>query len=491
MALPGITCPEKIIIPLYFQASEQGELSKLFQKDSIFEHLFDPWKPEAVKAISYEDCSLLKYMHSHFLSLKSPIFASLKQFKDKFNDLIKQLLPTNDTYSIILQENFMKNLNALDNDIMITILKYYSILEEHKRLSQVKYDHIKSAISLKQKIEKLSTKISKLSYSLQYETCGGIKISKLEINNSQFSRCDKAICDNIKSQFFKDSSFSSIKLCTAFKIDHFHLLKSFEKKIKVSENSVLKGLFFSIKKKQIASLSVFGVEKIQFVKNQGYAHYLNNYCRLPNSLIGKTKIEEILNNSEGFLNEIHASSNSTLIKDEKKLGSNSNCVLILVLCRAILPRSKQDAGFNPETQEFTISDFTSVYPEYILICTKEKSSFEIFPEKHFIIPVKLTDINSSNSNKMSIENFYSCINKAFDSSQLQRNKLKNELIGQIDGFWSGKNSKQVLVNTILETKRRFIEKIKGENENLRKELLGLQRQTESLKQIKNIRCRSA
>jgi hypothetical protein len=82
---------------------------------------------------------------------------------------------------------------------------------------------------------------------------------------------------------------------------------------------VLKGLFFSIKKKQIASLSVFGVEKIQFVKNQGYAHYLNNYCRLPNSLIGKTKIEEILNNSEGFLNEIHASSNSTLIKDEKNL----------------------------------------------------------------------------------------------------------------------------------------------------------------------------
>ena len=161
MALPGITCPEKIIIPLYFQASEQGELSKLFQKDSIFEHLFDPWKPEAVKAISYEDCSLLKYMHSHFLSLKSPIFASLKQFKDKFNDLIKQLLPTNDTYSIILQENFMKNLNALDNDIMITILKYYSILEEHKRLSQVKYDHIKSAISKKRVCNKYANQWKK------------------------------------------------------------------------------------------------------------------------------------------------------------------------------------------------------------------------------------------------------------------------------------------------------------------------------------------
>ena len=42
MAIPGITCPEKYVVSLYFKPEEQGELSKLFQKDSIFEHLFDP-----------------------------------------------------------------------------------------------------------------------------------------------------------------------------------------------------------------------------------------------------------------------------------------------------------------------------------------------------------------------------------------------------------------------------------------------------------------
>ena len=91
MALPGITCPEKFIVPLYFRPEDQGELAKLFSKDSIIEQLWDPWRLEALKAISYEDLSLLKYLHSHFLSLKSPIFETLKDSKDRFMERIKTL----------------------------------------------------------------------------------------------------------------------------------------------------------------------------------------------------------------------------------------------------------------------------------------------------------------------------------------------------------------------------------------------------------------
>ena len=81
--------------------------------------------------------------------------------------------------------------------------------------------------------------------------------------------------------------------------------------------------------------------------------------------------------------------------------------------------------------------------------------------------------------------------KAAEQSQLQRAKLKSETIAQIDGFWNNKNSKQALTNVIVESKKKFTEKLKSEIENLRKELAGHQRHTEALRQIKNIRCRAS
>ena len=129
---------------------------------------------------------------------------------------------------------------------MISILKYYAILEEHKRLALVKYEHVKSAITLKTEIEKISRRIQILSSALAFETFGSIKISKLEPNSQQFARCDKAVNENIRQGMFKDSGFVSLKLFTAFKIENSALLKNFDKKVKYSENSLLKGLFLPV-----------------------------------------------------------------------------------------------------------------------------------------------------------------------------------------------------------------------------------------------------
>jgi hypothetical protein len=491
MALPGITCPEKYLVPLYFKPENRGELSKLFQKDSIFEHLWDPWRPDAVKAVSYEDTSLLKYMHSHFLSLKSPVFASLKTQKERFSDIFRQLTSSSDVYSNILQDTFMKNLNNLDNDIMISILKYYAVLEEHKRLSQVKYEHVNSAISLKRDIEKLTKKVSDLAASLQFETCGAIKVLRLDHENTHFSRCDKAVSDNIRAGYFKDSGFTSLKVRVAFKLENFGMLKTFEKKIKTSENCMLKGLFMSINPKQISTITTFGLQTSDFISNNIMKTYYKEICSLPADFVGKTKIEEYLRECEGFPNEINASTSSTLLADEKKLCSSNNCIIILLLCRSIISRNKSESGLNPETQEYKITDFSNVYPEYLLICTKEKNNFEVVPNKYCIIPVKLTDLNysSPNSNKMSIEGFYSYVNKAVENSQNQRNKLKSEVMGQIEGFW-GRMSKEPIVTCAIETKKKFAEKLRLEIEALRKDLATTQRFTESLRQIKNIRCKT-
>lgn len=493
MALPGITCPEKFLVPLYFRPEQQGELAKLFQKDSVFEHLWDPWKAEAVKSISYEDSSLVKYMHSHFLALKSPIFATLKQNKEKFNEIIKQIFNGHCVYSGLMQETFVKTISTLDNDIMIITLKYYAILEEHKRLSQVKYEHLKTAIVLKTEIEKLSRRINELSSTLSFETCGGIKIQKLDPNNPQFSRCDKAVSDNIKQGFFKDSTYTTLKVCIAYKIENTQMLKTFEKKLKNSEGCVLKGLFMSISKKQIPTICIFGIQNNDYVKTQGILNYFRYSCKLPKEFMGRTRIEEFLRACEGFGNEVCAGTNSTLVKDEKKIASQTNSVFVLVLCRAIVPRNKNDPLLNQETQEYKITDFSMVFPEYILICTKEKNNFEIVPSKHFIIPCKLTDLNysSQSSNKMPVESFYNHLTKAYDQSLIQRTKLRGEVQQHIDSFWTARYKKDVLIESIIQTKKKYIEKLKSDTDLLRKDLITIQRFTESLKQIRNVRLKTS
>lgn len=492
MALPGITSPEKFIIPLYFKPEEQGELSKLFQKDSIIEQLWDPWRLEAVKAISYEDISLLKYMHSHFLSLKSPIFASLKDSKDRFFELVKSLLSSNDVYSTILQETFTKNINSLDNEIMINILKYYAILEEHKRLAELKYDHIKSAILLKTEIEKLSRRIQELGLALQFETCNSIKLTKLDTSSQQFARCDKAVNENIRPNLFKDSGYISLKLCVAFKIENPSILKSFEHKIKSSENSILKGLFIPVTKKQIPTVCIFGFQSNDFIKNQSRSTYFKQICRMPSEFIGRTKIDEFLLHCEGFTGELFGSTSSTLLKDEGKISNPNNCLVLLVLCRTIVSRNKQDSGFNNDTQEYKVTDFSSLYPEYVLICTKEKCFFEVVPKKHCIIPVKLVDLNyaNANSNKMTVDNFYTHVSKAAESSASQRAKLKSELSSGFETFWSVKFKKDLLMTSILDSKKRFIDKQKSEIENQKKDLALQQRFTDSLRQLKSTRFKS-
>jgi hypothetical protein len=259
--------------------------------------------------------------------------------------------------------------------------------------------------------------------------------------------------------------------------------------VKTSENSLLKGLFLPVSKKQIPTVCIFGVQTNEFIKNHSKSEYFKAICRMPKEFTGRTRIEEFLVNCEGFGSDLCGSTSSTLMKDEGKIASSSNCLILLVLCRAIVPRAKQDSGFNPETQEYKINDFSMVYPEYVLICTKEKNTFEVVPNKHFVIPVKITELNlkDPNANKMGVETFYSCLNKAFENSSSQRNKMKSEVLSSFDSFWSSKFKKDSMVTAILESKKRFIERQRMEIENLKKELIIQQRFSDSLRQIKSTR----
>ena len=63
----------------------------------------------------------------------------------------------------------------------------------------------------------------------------------------------------------------------------------------------------------------------------------------------------------------------------KKIKSADNHIFYIVLSRVILPKNKETAGWDETTQEYTIKDLKTLYPEYIFICTKEKRTFELIP----------------------------------------------------------------------------------------------------------------
>ncbi|CAG9318211.1 unnamed protein product [Blepharisma stoltei] len=489
MALLGVTNPEKLIIPLFFNKKEQGELSRLFRPDSVLKHLMDQWKEDTVKAGLQEDISLMKYLYSRLPLVKSYLAGKLKIIGQSFEDRIEVVGNLGDIFERLYEEEFRRNLDSIENEILISTLKYYAILEEHKRLSQVKYEHIKQAVGLKKDIEEISRKLQEYSAVLQFETWGAVKLIKLDEYNPQLSRCEKALQDNIKSSIFQGTNFSSLKLCHAFKIENQINLKPFEQKLKESQNSVLKGMFLSVRKKTLPSLVLLGAKTNEYVNERGIVDIREKYLRIPESIANKIKSETYIKSGEGLPEQIYMSTSSTLEKDRKKLTSDKNCMLILVLCRVILPKNKQEAGYDQNTQEFLITDFSTIYPEYILICTKEKSYFEVIPEKSMIIPAKLMDLSYSTpltSNKMNTETFYSSVTKALDQSQQQRRKLKSDLISQCGSFNTNLNVAKCQ-SLAIDSRKPFIFKLRSINESLKRELLNVQKFNETLRKLAKVR----
>lgn len=421
--------------------------------------------------------------------MKASHISKLKSLGESFEERIFTVISGQDVYGRLYEEEFRQSLDAVENEILLTTLKYYAILEEHKRLSVVKYEHVKEAINIKRDIEDLNKKLQEFAAVLQFETWGAVRLTKLDDYNPQLSRCEKALMDNMKTVFFQGTHFSSLKLCHAFKIENQINLKPFEKTLKESENTLLKGMFLSVSKKQLYDLILFGARTSEYTQTQGIQDLREKYLRLPEIYARKNKTESFLKASKGLASTIYLSTNSTLERDQEKLSKASNCVIYLVLCRVILPKNKQEAGFDARTQEFKISDYNSIYPEYVLICTKQKSYFEVVSEKSMIIPAKLTDLsyfNAFSSNKMTAEVFHSTVIKAIDQSQVQRKKLKADLNNSLDNFWSNIKLNSCKYRAI-ESRNVFIDKLRLKNESLKRELLNVQRFNEALRKIAKIR----
>jgi hypothetical protein len=99
-----------------------------------------------------------------------------------------------------------------------------------------------------------SYKLMKFASYLTFETHNSVKIRRIEKGNIKFNRCQKALLDNSKDNFFSNDPvlsqhYEKLELIEAFKIENGVLLKGFELHLRRFKDSFLKGLFVPVSKK--------------------------------------------------------------------------------------------------------------------------------------------------------------------------------------------------------------------------------------------------
>ena len=85
---------------------------------------------------------------------------------------------------------------------MDQVLEFYALLEETKRLSQLKHDYIEEQLRLRIKIDEISKKMKVFGLHLHSETWGAVKVERLDTEQAQFNRCKRAVQENCSQLLF-------------------------------------------------------------------------------------------------------------------------------------------------------------------------------------------------------------------------------------------------------------------------------------------------
>jgi hypothetical protein len=404
-----LNAPFKWVVPLFFKETDR---CKLLQSNSVLRHLMYEWKEDSVTRQNEEHTRTLELVRASLQILRFATTTALQTAAKNFSLKVEHVCRPG------VDENIRHHLNVLDNEVMVMTLRFYAILEETKRLATLRHQFVAQAIELKSELDRLVKRFKEFSAFVEFETWGSAKLAYIEASSPQFESCASAVQDNSLPELFENSSYSRLKLRAAFKIENPALQSDFQKRF--SSTSMLRGAFVSVTKKQVAGVVLLGFrEQTDFVESSR-SLFQRKLLRIPAKLKHKSRVESFLANSEGFTSPLTLSSASTLKKDKRRLKADDNCVIVLFLCRALIPRDS--------AKEQEIKDFQNVLPEYLLLCTKERT---VFPLKQTaVFPVQLLEQSEVDTP----EDFYSAVSKAVDQSQAVRNSLRNEFRELIDNY---------------------------------------------------------
>ena len=483
MASSGIYRPEFLVVPLFFHPDKDDlPMGKLLQPDSVLKYLMDSWKEEAILRQYEEIIAHLRLSHTRGQQIKKEHIDGLAVLIAAVGDKLTNVFQLRDVISEQWESAYQTSIAAVENDILISILKYYAVLEEHKRLSELQHSLVQRTISSTEEALRLFRRLNEYSACLEFETLSAVKLVKLTSDSTQFQRCRKAMLDNQKADMFAGKVWKGLKLMQAYKVENSLVLSKFERGL-ASSKAMLKGLFISVSKKQLPALILLGPQSSELIRTQGVNLYRQNFYRVPSTIGHKSKVEAFLAASDGFPKTITASMSCTLEKDRKKVENEENAVFYIVLCRVALSRKKSESEVNANN-EYVFTDYSAIYPEYILICTKEPVL--VLQQAYPIIPVSLAPEGRPESALLSKTEYFSrVIAESFENSNKQRVLLRDDIRKAFASVVVKSQAEytSLLVDVNQHTHREVSNLLQAKVDLLRRKLLQAQRMNAALSSV--------
>jgi hypothetical protein len=255
---------------------------------------------------------------------------SLLRFRSKLEAIILRLYQEKLQLTAALQSNQDK----FDYIALQAVLQYASILQQEIQEATDALLYEKATKDSLKEQAKICKELLIFAIQLSKETKEKIELQQLSPNSAQFTRCVKAVHDNLHNifGFQSDSTMiptaNNVRILNVFKLKNIYLAQNLQKAASRSAGAKMKGLFCCMPIQNIYRFSVFGLQeqllpspnpsslKQREEQLQEQQHILQEYFSIPWFLSNKTPLAPIPLNVATFFKE-HGSALQTILQHQQ------------------------------------------------------------------------------------------------------------------------------------------------------------------------------
>ncbi|PRP78867.1 protein NLRC3-like [Planoprotostelium fungivorum] len=184
---------------------------------------------------------------------------ALKSKKSEMkNVLLGQELQRLDYLMNSYEEWFWSRNLDMEEEISALVLHHLQTLEEEREVHMHYLRLLDLKYSKQIALSKFIFKLNKFAALLEWETTGRVMLRRLEPKTMHWNNCKMALWKSMKSDYFTDTPYGSIKLLEAFKVDNDILDQLFEGELKKEPKVETKYLFCNTQRANIQWISTFG-----------------------------------------------------------------------------------------------------------------------------------------------------------------------------------------------------------------------------------------
>jgi hypothetical protein len=160
----------------------------------------------------------------------------------------------------------------LDRHLAHLILKYHATIEmELQMLERKVFEDIKLLDDMVRQARE-SQGLRTFALHLEHETDRRVVLRRLDTDNPQYQRCQRAAAENVKPGYFtSEGYYSGIQVLDVFKVENKALLKVFQHSTVNSEGKV-KGLFCTVPQAALERVITCGLGGATFAADGTVAH---------------------------------------------------------------------------------------------------------------------------------------------------------------------------------------------------------------------------